>query len=227
MVEQGFGDLLLRLARLKFFLRAVVNALLDVGLHAFEMIEAEAIDLMVRGAFQEESEARGKYRRARLTSAQLSTYFVGFGAVQGLVRELRDRGLSLKAAHDALLAHGSPPPVRFRALLGLDTAVPAAAPGPTAQAVPGHGRRQRRFERPGRGGGDAEAIRGAKVHVPRLQVRPAGSKRSAGGRAGEHVEHEIAVRQDPLNAREARARGDSKAQILRRSALQRGPPAGR
>lgn len=125
MVEQGFGDLLLRLARLKFFLRAVVNALIDVGLHAFGMGEAEAMDRMVRGAFQEESEARGKYRRARLTSVQLSTYFVGFGAIQGVVRELKERGLSLKAAHDALLAHGSPPPVRLRALLGLDDAAPS------------------------------------------------------------------------------------------------------
>ena len=33
--------------------------------------------LMVEGAFQEEQEARSKYLRARLSSTQLSTYYVG------------------------------------------------------------------------------------------------------------------------------------------------------
>ena len=41
------------------------------------MTEEQAIDLMVRQAFQEEDEARAKWLRARLTSTQLSTYYVG------------------------------------------------------------------------------------------------------------------------------------------------------
>ena len=41
------------------------------------MTEDEAVALMVDGGFQEEAEARAKYDRARLSSTQLSTYFVG------------------------------------------------------------------------------------------------------------------------------------------------------
>ena len=39
--------------------------------------EDEAVALMVDGGFQEGSEARAKYSRARLSSTQLSTYFAG------------------------------------------------------------------------------------------------------------------------------------------------------
>ena len=62
---------------LKFYLRAVTNAMIDVNIHAGSMTEEEAVSLMVDGGFQEEAEARNKWNRARLTSTQLSTYFVG------------------------------------------------------------------------------------------------------------------------------------------------------
>ena len=66
----------------KFYLRAVTNAIIDVRIHAGEafggpMTEDEAVELMVDGGFQEEAEARNKWNRARLSSTQLSTYFVG------------------------------------------------------------------------------------------------------------------------------------------------------
>ena len=35
------------------------------------------MDLMMKEGFQQEGEAVAKWKRARLTSAQLSTYFVG------------------------------------------------------------------------------------------------------------------------------------------------------
>ena len=41
------------------------------------MTEEEAMGLMVGGGFQEQDEARGKWLRARLTSTQLSTYYLG------------------------------------------------------------------------------------------------------------------------------------------------------
>jgi hypothetical protein len=46
---------------------------------------------MVDGAWQEDAEARGKYDRARLTSTQLSTYFVGSMAMWDLEAEARRR----------------------------------------------------------------------------------------------------------------------------------------
>ena len=62
----------------KFYLRSVTNAIIDVAdPHATGMTEDEAVALMVDGGFQEEAEARAKYDRARLSSTQLSTYFVG------------------------------------------------------------------------------------------------------------------------------------------------------
>ena len=79
MMDLGYGadDPGLWLTHWKFYLRAVTNAMIDVKIHAGSMTEEEAVSLMVDGGFQEEAEARNKWNRARLTSTQLSTYFVG------------------------------------------------------------------------------------------------------------------------------------------------------
>ena len=78
MVESGFGefDPRLKLNQLKFYLRAVINALIDQGLHFGEMDEKGALSLMIDGGFQERNEAESKLVRAQITSTQLSTYFV-------------------------------------------------------------------------------------------------------------------------------------------------------
>jgi hypothetical protein len=85
------------------------------------MTEDEAMRLMMQRGHQEEGEAAGKWRRALLTSAQLSTYYVGYVEVSDLARDLRaahpDR--TVRQQHDAMLAHGSPPPRHLRTLLGL------------------------------------------------------------------------------------------------------------
>jgi uncharacterized protein (DUF885 family) len=114
MVESGFagGDPRLKLSRLKFYLRAVVNARIDQGLHAGGMTESEALDLMMKGAFQEENEAKSKLVRAQVTSTQLSTYFVGFQEVQSLREEVEKAEgpkFSLERFHERLLSLGSPP----------------------------------------------------------------------------------------------------------------------
>jgi uncharacterized protein (DUF885 family) len=85
--------------------------------HARGMTEAEAMSLMTARGFQEDGEASGKWRRALLTSAQLSTYYVGYTEVADLAADLRERGLSERAAHDGMLAHGSPPVRLLRELL--------------------------------------------------------------------------------------------------------------
>jgi uncharacterized protein (DUF885 family) len=79
MVDLGYGadDPAFVLTHWKLYLRAVVNAILDVTVHTGSLTEEEAIDLMVRGAWQEPDEARGKWLRARISSTQLSTYYVG------------------------------------------------------------------------------------------------------------------------------------------------------
>ena len=114
-------NLALRLVQLKMRLRMILNAILDVRVHTKDITEAEAIALMVERGHQEEGEARGKWRRAELTSAQLSTYYVGQAEMADIARDLEVArpGASERERHDAMLAHGAPPPRHLRALLGL------------------------------------------------------------------------------------------------------------
>jgi len=65
------------------------------------MTEDEAVSLMVEGAFQEEAEARNKYNRARLSSTQLSTYFVGSNEFWDIEREVRRRAALAAGGEDA------------------------------------------------------------------------------------------------------------------------------
>jgi uncharacterized protein (DUF885 family) len=122
MQEQGFraDDPLMRLVQLKWYLRAVTNAIMDSAIHVDGMTRDEAMELMTVTGFQEEREAAGKWVRAQLTAAQLSTYFVGYLEHADLRAEAERRGgehFDLKAFHDQVLSFGSPP-VRFvRALM--------------------------------------------------------------------------------------------------------------
>jgi uncharacterized protein (DUF885 family) len=106
----GEGDpAAVRMQQLKMQLRMIINAILDARVHAHGLTEAEAMTLMTGRGFQEDGEASGKWRRAQLTSAQLSTYYVGYTEVADLAADLLGRGLPARAAHDSMLAHGSPP----------------------------------------------------------------------------------------------------------------------
>ncbi|HEU4409976.1 MAG TPA: DUF885 domain-containing protein [Polyangiaceae bacterium] len=119
MAEKGFGGPKVRLMRQKMMLRTAANAVLDHAIHAGSMTEEEALALMKNEAFQEEGEAVGKWRRARLTSAQLSTYFYGFREMAKLRKLFEgEPGFAERAYHDKLLGSGSPPPRHLRALLG-------------------------------------------------------------------------------------------------------------
>lgn len=114
MLDQGFGqgDLALRLNQLKFYLRAVCNAILDHKMHCGEMTDEQARQLLMDRAFQTEGEAVGKIIRSKQSSAQLSTYFVGRTAFyrtrQSIHRELGDK-FDLGRYHEAVLEQGSVP----------------------------------------------------------------------------------------------------------------------
>ncbi len=118
MADRGFGGLPVRLQQLKMQLRTALNAVLDQLVHCEGLAEADAMAMMTGRAFQEEGEAAGKWRRALLTSTQLSTYFVGYTEVSAIARA-RPEGTSVRDWHDAMLAHGSPPPRHLRTLLGV------------------------------------------------------------------------------------------------------------
>lgn len=63
---------------LKIRLRVVINAIIDIKLQSMNMPEQEALDLMEKQGFQTEAEATGKLLRAKLSSGQLISYFVGY-----------------------------------------------------------------------------------------------------------------------------------------------------
>jgi uncharacterized protein (DUF885 family) len=111
----------LRTQRLKGKLRTVINAIMDTRVHCLGMTETEAMNLMTGAGYQEEGEAAGKWRRVLLTSAQLSTYYVGFLEIDGLATDLRGAHLDWpeRQVHDAMLAHASPPVRHLRTLLGV------------------------------------------------------------------------------------------------------------
>jgi len=122
MAEQGYGGSEVKMQQLKMRLRAIANAILDQSIHAGNMTEKEAMDLMIKETFQQEGEAVAKWKRARLTSAQLSTYFVG--ATEHLdLRTAEEKKLGndfdLRKYNDQVISYGSPPVKYVRELMGL------------------------------------------------------------------------------------------------------------
>lgn len=114
MLENGYGGNSpeMWLAYYKWNLRTVCNTILDYSIHNKGMSEDEAMDLLRREAFQTETEAKGKWKRATLTSVQLCSYFTGFDAIYKLREELKAKqgaAFNLKAFHERFLSYGSAP----------------------------------------------------------------------------------------------------------------------
>ena len=90
-------------------MRSGCNTILDYRMHCENMTDDEALDLMVKQAFQSEGEARLKVIRAKQSSVQLSTYFTGrmahYRLRQQIQKELGDRFV-LGRYHEAVLANG-------------------------------------------------------------------------------------------------------------------------
>ena len=114
MLDQGYGkgDLVLRLNQLKFYLRAVANAILDHKMHCTAYTDEEALTFLTKRVFQSEGEALGKLVRAKQSSCQLSTYFVGRMAFYTLRQQVqREQGDAFQIGrfHEAVLDHGTLP----------------------------------------------------------------------------------------------------------------------
>jgi uncharacterized protein (DUF885 family) len=139
MMDAGYGadDPALLLTHWKFYLRSITNAMIDAGIQTAGMTEDEAVSLMVDGGFQEESEARAKYRRAQLSSTQLSTYFAGSMEMWDIELDARRRaagdptieprdlpgglgattGFRYREHLEAVIGHGAPPTSLLRRML--------------------------------------------------------------------------------------------------------------
>ncbi|PYV74676.1 MAG: hypothetical protein DMG96_19580 [Acidobacteria bacterium] len=79
MMDEGFlnNDPRFRLVMRKIRLRLLSNTILDIKMQTMGMTDQQAIDLMTKDAFQTQAEADGKLQRAKLSSTQLPTYYVG------------------------------------------------------------------------------------------------------------------------------------------------------
>jgi len=114
MLENGYGDNApeMWLMYSKWNLRSVTNTILDYSVHVLGMQQPEAIDLLVRQAFQTRQEADEKWRRVQLTSVQLTSYYSGYEQIVEL-RERRKQQLgerfNLKEFHDQFLGYGNAP----------------------------------------------------------------------------------------------------------------------
>lgn len=95
----------------KFHLRGVCNTILDYSIHSLDMTKEAAMNLMLNEAFQEKSEAEGKWKRATLTQVQLCSYFTGFNEIYSFREEIKkgNTSFNLKAFNDKLLSFGAPP----------------------------------------------------------------------------------------------------------------------
>ena len=95
-------------------------------MHCDWMTDDEAMKFLTQDAFQSESEAKLKLVRAKQSSVQLSTYFVGrmahYHLQQQINRELGGK-FNLADYHQAVISPGSIPmkylPELVRAQLGL------------------------------------------------------------------------------------------------------------
>jgi len=123
MLDEGFLDNLpeLRLTLLKQELRVDANAILDIRLQTNRMTDEQAMDLMENSTFQEHEEAVAKLQRAKLSSTQLPTYFVGWRDWLRVRELVRAQGgvFSLHDFHDRALKESAVPlPVLGRLLTG-------------------------------------------------------------------------------------------------------------
>ncbi len=123
MAEQGYGGEEVEMQQLKMKLRVIINAIIDQEIHTAGMTEKDAIDFMMNEGFQEEGEASGKWKRAKLTSTQLSTYYVGSIEVNDIRKAYIEKNkgeLDLLKMHDAMLDFGSPAPKYVKEMLDLN-----------------------------------------------------------------------------------------------------------
>ncbi len=120
MAEAGYGGPEVKMQQLKMRLRLIINSIIDQKIHTAGMTEKEAMELMMNEGYQEEGEAAGKWRRAILTSTQLSSYFVGNIEMNDIrdAWEKKHGKKDLKKLHDTMLSYGSPAAKYVKEMMG-------------------------------------------------------------------------------------------------------------
>jgi uncharacterized protein (DUF885 family) len=127
MLDAGYRheDRDLQLAQLKLRLRVIADAILDIRLHTRGMSDEQALDLLVRDAYQEREEALAKLQRARLSCFQLVFYYAGWKEWLELRSDYQarhPRDFTLRGFHDRALDEGAVTLPTLAALLGVAVA---------------------------------------------------------------------------------------------------------
>jgi uncharacterized protein (DUF885 family) len=127
MLEEGYGnhEPEMWLMYYKWHLRVVCNTILDYSVHVLGFDEQQGLNLLMKEAFQESAEAKGKWKRATLSQVQLCSYFTGYTEIYSLREELKSiqgQSFNLKDFHEKFLSYGSAPVKYIRALMLSETA---------------------------------------------------------------------------------------------------------
>jgi uncharacterized protein (DUF885 family) len=114
MMDEGFlnNDPRFRMMMRKIRLRLLANTILDVKMQTLNMTDEQAMDLMTKDAFQTQAEAEGKLLRAKLSSTQLPTYYVGLRewlAVRKEYQAQAGKNFDMLKFHDLVLDQGALP----------------------------------------------------------------------------------------------------------------------
>lgn len=114
MMQQGFAnsDPRYRISYLKVWLRAIGNSILDIRMQTMGMTDDDAMRFMMDDAFQTRAEAEGKLQRAKLSSTQLPTYFVGtteWWRLRKAYETAKGKDFTLAEFHDRALDEGALP----------------------------------------------------------------------------------------------------------------------
>ncbi len=122
MLENGYGnnEPEMWLMYYKWNLRAVCNTILDISVHTRNMTKEQAMDLLIREAFQQKAEAEGKWKRVSVTNVQLCSYYTGFKEIYDLREAYKTKmgsSFSLKDFHQKFLSYGSAPVKYIRAMM--------------------------------------------------------------------------------------------------------------
>lgn len=134
MLENGYAENEpeMQLMYSKWNMRVVMNTIIDYSVQVLGMERQAALDLMINEAFQERTEAEGKWRRATLSQVQLTSYYNGFAEILALreeVKTLLGDKFSLRDFHNSFLSYGNAPVALIGKLMlsdlrsRLDTAV--------------------------------------------------------------------------------------------------------
>ncbi|SFI11710.1 DUF885 domain-containing protein [Halpernia frigidisoli] len=122
MLENGYGNSSpeLMLMWYKWNLRSVCNTILDYSVHTKNMSKDEAMKLLTDEAFQEKTEAEGKWNRVSVGSVQLTSYYNGYQEIINLRNEIKDKeksAFNVKAFNEKFLSYGNSPVKYIREMM--------------------------------------------------------------------------------------------------------------